>query len=165
VTTVEIRPATQEDLAAILAIYNFEVMNGVATFDLAPRTMAAQLQWLEEHALPYSATVAVVGGEVLGFGALSRYREKAAYDLTVEDTVYVHQDHRREGIGRILLEDLVLTAGKRGFHAVLGRITGENEASIELHRRAGFFEAGREREVGRKFDRWLDVVTMQILLG
>jgi phosphinothricin acetyltransferase len=161
---LRIRPATEEDLGAILAIYNFEVMNGVATFDTVPRTLQDQLRWLQEHAHPYCAIVAEDAGGVVAYGCLSRYKDRAAYDLTVEDTVYVHQDHRREGIGRLLLDALLEAARKQRFHAVLGRITGENEASIELHRVCGFFAAGREQEVGRKFDRWLDVVTMQYLV-
>ena len=163
-SAIEIRQANEEDLPAILAIYNYEVMNGVATFDMVPRTLEVQIRWLEEHSLPYCATVAVEGDAVVAFGALSRYKERPAYDLTVEDTVYVHQDHRRRGIGRLVLADLVARATKGGFHTVLGRITGENEASIELHRLAGFVDAGREREVGQKFGRWLDVVTMQLLI-
>jgi phosphinothricin acetyltransferase len=139
-------------------------MNGVATFDTVPRTLDEQLEWLHEHAHPYRAIVAEEGGEVVGWGSLSRYKTRPAYDLTVEDTVYVHQDHRRRGIGRLILQEMVSLGREQGFHVILGRITGENEASIELHRACGFFDAGREQEVGRKFDRWLDVVTMQLTL-
>ena len=160
-----IRAATEADLPSVLAIYNYEVMNGVATFDTVPRTLDDQMAWLTEHAHPYCALVAERAGEILGYGSLSRYKDRPAYDLTVEDTVYVHQDHRREGIGRVLLAALILEGRKRGFHAILGRITGENEASIELHRACGFVDAGRELEVGQKFGRWLDVVTMQLMVG
>ncbi len=163
-SSIQLRPATEADLPAILAIYNYEVINGVATFDTVPRSLDEQIAWLREHTHPYLAIVAERGAEVLGFGSVSRYKERPAYDLTVEDTVYVHQDHRREGIGRMMLEELLTLGQKQGFHAMLGRITGENEGSIELHRVCGFFDAGREVEAGRKFDRWLDVVTMQRLL-
>jgi len=159
-----IRPATEADMSAALAIYNYEVLNGIATFDTEPRPIEAQLTWLAEHRDPYCAIVAEEGGEIVGFGCLSRYHSRPAYGLTVEDTVYVHQERRRQGIGAFMLKALIDIGRKRGFHTVLGRITGENVASIELHARCGFVEAGVEREVGRKFGRWLDVVTMQLML-
>ncbi|HXH21984.1 MAG TPA: GNAT family N-acetyltransferase [Dehalococcoidia bacterium] len=161
---VFVRPARAEDMPAVLAIYNYEVANGVATFDTEPRSLEVQMAWLESHRDPYCALVAVDGEEVVGFGCLSRYHERPAYGLSVEDTVYVHQDRRRQGIGRLLLEALIAEGRARHFHTILGRITGENRPSIELHAQLGFVEAGREREVGRKFGRWLDVVTMQLML-
>jgi phosphinothricin acetyltransferase len=160
-----IRRAGGADLSAILDIYNHEVVNGVATFDTELRTLDQQRSWLREHAPPYCAIVATTGHEVVGFGCLSRYKDRAAYDLTVEDTVYVHQDCRRLGIGTMLLEALIAEGRSAHFHSVLGRITGENLPSIELHARLGFVDVGREHEVGRKFGRWLDIVTMQLLLG
>jgi phosphinothricin acetyltransferase len=159
-----VRPAREDDMRAVLAIYNYEVDHGVATFDTEPRTLEEQLAWLAEHSVPYCAVVADDGSEVVGFGCLSRYHSRPAYGLTVEDTVYVHQERRREGIGRLLLASLLDEGRVRGFHTVLGRITGENLPSLELHARLGFVEAGVERQVGRKFGRWLDVVTMQIIL-
>jgi L-amino acid N-acyltransferase YncA len=162
--SLSIRPATAADMAAVLAIYNYEVANGVATFDTAPRSMKEQMAWLKEHQPPYSAVVAEYRGEVIAFGSLSRYHARPAYGFTVEDTVYVHHEHRRKGVGRLVLEELVGQARRGGYHTVLGRITGENTASLELHRACGFVEAGVEREVGRKFGRWLDVVTMQLIL-
>jgi phosphinothricin acetyltransferase len=159
-----IRPAREDDMRAVLAIYNYEVDHGVATFDTEPRTLEEQLAWLAEHRDPYCAIVADDAQEVVGFGCLSRYHSRPAYGLTVEDTVYVHQDRRREGIGRLLLASLLDEGRSRGFHTVLGRITGENLPSLELHARLGFVEAGVEREVGRKFGRWLDVVTMQVIV-
>jgi L-amino acid N-acyltransferase YncA len=162
--SVAIRPATEADMAAVLTIYNYEVAHGVATFDTEPRSMEEQLAWLEEHQHPYSAIVVESAGQVIAFGSLSRYHSRPAYGFTVEDTVYVHHEHRRQGVGRLVLEELIGLAREGGYHTVLGRITAENTASIELHRACGFFEAGVEREVGRKFGRWLDVVTMQLIL-
>ncbi len=78
--------------------------------------------------------------------------------------MYVHRDRRGEGIGRLLLGDLVELARSHGFHSAIGRIVGGHEASIALHRACGFEEVGRERQVGRKFSRWLDVVLMQRML-
>ncbi len=103
-------------------------------------------------------------GEVVGFGSLSPWRSRPAYNTSVEDSVYVRDDQRGQGVGRLLLADLVERARAHGFHAVFARIVGGHEASIALHVALGFEVAGVEREVGRKFGRWLDVVVMERLL-
>ena len=160
-----IRDATEADLPAILAIYNAEVRSGVATFDVDDRTTEENVRWLRDHGPPACAIVAVEpDGDLLGFGSLSRFGSRAGYRFTVEDTVYVRPQSERRGVGRLLLEELIARARSGGSHAVLGRIAGENEPSIALHRACGFVEVGREREVGFKFDRWLDVVTMELLV-
>jgi L-amino acid N-acyltransferase YncA len=101
---------------------------------------------------------------VVGFGSLSPFRDRAAYATTVEDSLYVDQTWRGRGVGRILLDELLALALARGFHAVIARISGENEPSIALHRACGFAMVGVEREVGRKFGRWIDVAVMQRML-
>jgi phosphinothricin acetyltransferase len=153
------------DAEAIRSIYNPEVTEATVTFDLVPRSRADQLAWIEEHSGGHPAIVAVDdAGDVVGFASLSPYRPRAAYATTVENSVYVHRDRRGEGIGRLLLTELVELARSHGFHAVIARIVGEHQASIALHRACGFAEIGREREVGRKFGKWLDVVLMQRML-
>ncbi|MFZ9630363.1 MAG: GNAT family N-acetyltransferase, partial [Ilumatobacteraceae bacterium] len=104
-------------------------------------------------------------GEVVGFGALSPYKERAAYRTSVEDSVYVRRDRHGEGVGRLVLAELLRVAEHSGFHAVFARINAAGEASIALHRALGFELVGIEREVGRKFNRWHDVALMQRLLG
>ena len=101
---------------------------------------------------------------MVGFGSLSPYRSRPAYSTTVENSVYVRRDRQGEGIGRALLAELVHRATAHGFHAMIARIVGDHEASIALHRACGFETIGTEREVGRKFNRWLDVVLMQRML-
>ena len=103
-------------------------------------------------------------GEIVGFGSLSPFRARPAYATTVEDSVYLREGHLGAGIGRRLLEELIRLAAAHGFHAVIARVTGESEASIGLHAACGFELVGTEREVGRKFGRWLDVVEMQRML-
>ena len=160
-----VRAATAADAAGILEIYNRAVSETVDTFDLVPRTLEQQLSWIAEHSGAHPALVAAdARGAVLGFGSLSPYRPRPAYATTVEDSVYVAESARGTGIGKALLADLVRTARDHGFHSVIGRIVGHNEVSIGLHRAGGFTEVGVEREVGRKFNRWLDVVVMQRLL-
>jgi L-amino acid N-acyltransferase YncA len=162
---VTTRFAERRDAEAIRSIYNREVTLTTVTFDLVPRTLDEQIEWLDEHAGGHPAIVAVDDdGTVAGFGSLSPWRPRPAYSPTVEDSVYVHQDRRGEGIGRTLLDELVRLAGAHGFHSIMARIVGGHEASIALHAACGFEAAGVEREVGRKFGKWLDVVLMQRLL-
>jgi L-amino acid N-acyltransferase YncA len=161
---VDVRLARPDDAPAIRAIYNVEVLEETVTFDLVPRSLDDQHAWLAAHAGAHPAIVAVDGSDVLGFGSLSPYRDRPAYATTVEDSVYVRREQRGDGVGRILLDELIALATTHGFHSVIGRIVGGHEASIALHRRCGFEQAGVEREVGRKFGRWLDVVLMQKLL-
>lgn len=161
---MEVRLARLEDAEGIRAIYNREVLEGTATFDLRPRSLHEQRAWLTERSGAHAVLVAVDGDEVLGFGSLSAYRERAAYSTTVEDSVYVAPGHQGRGVGRALLEALVSAAAERGFHSVIGRIAGGNEASVALHERCGFTVVGTEREVGRKFRRWLDVTVVQIVI-
>jgi L-amino acid N-acyltransferase YncA len=159
------RLAAPQDAEAIRAIYNAEVIGSTATFDLVPRTAAEQAIWLAEHRGPYPAIVAVdPGGAVLGFGSLSAYRDRPSYSTTVEDSVYVDAERRGDGAGRSLLRELIGLAEQHGFHSMIARIGGHNQASIRLHLACGFQMVGVEREVGRKFNRWLDVSVLQLLL-
>jgi len=159
-----LRLATVDDAEAIRAIYNVEVTTSTVTFDLEPRTLAAQRDWLAARSGAHSAIVAEHDGVVVGFGSLSPWKDRPAYRTSVEDSVYVHRDHQGRGIGRVLLTRLVDIANESGFHAMFGRIVGGHEASIGLHRALGFEIIGVEKEVGRKFGRWLDVVIVEKLL-
>ena len=161
---MEVRLAIPSDAEAIRAIYNVEVTESTNTFDLVPRTAEQQHAWLADHAGAHPAIVAVRDGEVVGYGSLSPYKERPAYATTVEDSLFVHRAHRGEGVGRRLLEELVRLAADHGFHAVIARIVGDNAASIRVHEACGFALVGVEKEVGRKFGRWLDVVELQRLL-
>jgi L-amino acid N-acyltransferase len=163
--SVELRLAELADSEAIRLIYNREVTESNVTFDLVPRTLQQQQAWLQDRAGVHVAVVAVEDGQVIGFGSLSPYRDRPAYRTTVEDSVYVHRDHQGRGVGRALLSNLVEVATAHGFHAMMARIVGGHEASIALHRAVGFEMVGTEREVGRKFHRWQDVVLMQKLLN
>jgi L-amino acid N-acyltransferase len=161
---VEIRLVRTGDAEAIRAIYNVEVVESTVTFDLVPRTHADQLAWIDAHSGGHPAIVATDGGEVVGFASVSPYRSRPAYATTVEDSVYVRRDRQGQGIGRLLLDSLVERTREHGFHSMIGRIVGGHASSIALHRRCGFEEIGVERDVGRKFGKWLDVVLMQRML-
>ena len=182
---VWVRAATAADAEGIRTIYNHEVENTTATMDLVTRSLQDQVDWLAARSGAFTALVAVRpaspgadprfvvaspdgGGsdseEILGFASLSPYKERAAYRPTVEDSVYVRRDLARHGVGRILLEELIERARSSGFHSMMARIEASGEASRGLHGACGFREVGIEREVGRKFNRWLDVVIMQKML-
>ena len=166
--TVSLRLAVIDDAEQIRTIYNYEVENTAVTFDLVPRTLAEQVEWLDRRSGAFAAVVAVdlddPTGDVVGFGALSPYKERAAYRTSVEDSVYVRRDRNGQGIGRLILEELLAQAELSGFHAVFARINANGEASVALHSSCGFELVGVEREVGRKFNRWHDVAIMQRLL-
>lgn len=159
-----IRPATAADAAAITAIYGPQVLTGTATFEYdAPDVaeMAARMARVGAHGWPW--LVHESGGVVLGYAYASQFRDRPAYARTCESSIYVAAAAHRRGVGRALVEALVIAARDAGFRemiAVIGDGTG-NHASVGLHRACGFVHAGHLRNVGFKFNRWLDVVYMQ----
>lgn len=159
-----IRPATPGDLPAITEIYNDAVLTTTATFDIEPRTEAEQLRWFEDHGPDYPLLVADFDGMVRGWASLSRFAERPAYSITAETSVYIDAEHRGQGIGKELLGALVEEARRRRYHSLVARIAEGSEASIRLHVRFGFEVVGRLKEVGRKFDRLLDVYFLQLIL-
>ena len=163
---MDVRLARIDDAEAIRAIYNREVTESTVTFDLVPRSLTDQEHWLKEHAGAHPAVVALLPdtGEVVGFGSLSPWRPRPAYATSVEDSVYVHRAHHRQGVGRAVLTELLRLGTIHGFHAVMARIVDGHEASIALHRACGFEIVGVEKQIGRKFGRWLDVALMERLL-
>ena len=161
---MELRLARPDDAEATRTIYNAEVTGSTVTFDLVPRTLEEQRDWIEARSGAMAVVVAEADGEIVGFAALSPYRSRPAYSTTVEDSVYVRHDQRGNGVGRALLAELVEVAAARGFHTMMARIVGGHDASIGLHGSLGFEMVGIEKEVGRKFGRWLDVVLMQRML-
>lgn len=162
---MELRLGTVADAEALRTIYNREVLETTHTFDLEPRTLEEQETWIREREGALGVVVAEIDGEVAGFASLSPYRPRAAYRTSVENSVYVAETARGTGVGRALMEELIDVATKRGFHTIIARISGGHEASVGLHHSCGFHVVGTEREVGRKFGRWLDVIVMQRMLA
>jgi len=152
-----IRPAYQWDLEAILAIYNDAVVNTTATFDLEPRSRAAQDAWFAEHVPPYPVIVGDDEGRVTGWASLSPFATRPAYRFAAEPSVYVETNARGRGLGEALLREIISLARVNGHHVLVARITEENTASIALAEKLGFHRAGLLEEVGYKFDRWLNV--------
>ena len=161
---IQIARAEERDLPEIQAIYNHAILHSTATFDVAPRTDPQQLEWFRRHGDKHPVFVARAGGEVVGWASLNVFHERCAYEKTVENSVYVREDWQHRGVGRSLLAALIDAARALGHHSIVARIADHNPASIALHRALGFRESGELREAGRKFDRWIDVTLMQLIL-
>lgn len=163
---IEIRPAGSDDLEAMLAIYNDAIINTTAVYDYQPRAADAQRQWFEtKQAQRLPVLVAIDNARIVGFGSFGPFRPWPAYQYTVENSLYVDSAFRRKGAGTALLASLVTAAQTAGYHAMVAGIDATNEASLALHRKAGFEPVAHFREVGWKFDRWLDLVFMEKMLG
>ena len=160
-----VRPATEDDLPGILEIYNDAIINTTATFDTEPQTLEEKREWLRETSYPYVVLVAERDGQIVGWASLRRFRQKVAYRFTAEDSVYIRADLLGQGIGSLLMKSLMQSAVDNGFRTVIAGIAGDNPASLRLHRQFGFALVGVEREVGYKFERWIDVKWMQKMLG
>lgn len=161
---MRIRHARPEDAEAIAAIYNHAILNTTATFDTEPVTPESRREWLARRTAKHPVVVAEEDGAVVGWAALSPWSDRCAYSTSVELSVYVAPTHCRRGIGRALAEHLLALAPSLGVHAILARICTENAASLALVERLGFEPCGVQREVGRKFDRWLDVAVYELIV-
>lgn len=165
--SLTIRPATSADIPAITAIYAHAVKTGTASFELEPpdeTEMARRMKAVLDGKFPYIA--AESGGRLVGYAYASLYRTRPAYRFTVEDSVYVAPEAHRQGVGKALLLKLVEACTALGFRQMIAVIGDSNQAaSIGVHRACGFSDAGKLRDIGWKFDRWLDTPLMQLALG
>jgi L-amino acid N-acyltransferase len=164
--TVAIRDAREADLAALLAIYNDAVLTTTAVYDYKPRASEQQAAWFQakrEQSLP--VLVAEDGSTVVGFASYGPFRPWPAYLHSVENSLYVAPDRRGGGIGSLLLPALIRHATDRGLHTMIAGIDATNAASLRLHAKFGFKRVAQFREVGWKFERWLDLAFLQLMLG
>ena len=162
---MHIRAATDEDLSAIAAIYGHEARTGISTFDTEPRTLEDWRARLESTAAGDHLLVAEEDDIILGYAHSTAYRPKPSYGHTREASIYLTSDARGQGIGRRLYDDLVRWMTADGIHLVVAAVALPNPASLALHDACGFEEVGVMREVGRKFDAWIDVLWLQKRLG
>jgi L-amino acid N-acyltransferase YncA len=162
---MKIEDASDSDLPEIVAIYNEAIATSTAVFSDQPVTVERQRRWLSDRrASGHPVIVARQEGAVLGFASYGDFRPWPGYGLTVEHSVYVLAGRRREGIGRRLVLELLDRARRQGKHVVVAGIDAENRSSLLLHEQLGFEQVGRLPQVARKFDRWLDLVFLEILL-
>ena len=156
---MHIRGVRETDLPALLDIYNHYVANTHITFDLEPRTLLERKQWFSQFAATgrYQCFVSEAGGAVIGWASSLKFRDRAAYDTSVETTVYLAPEKRGRGIGSALYEALFAALSGEDVHRAYGAIAAPNPASIRLHEKMGFERVAGYREVGRKFGRFWDV--------
>jgi phosphinothricin acetyltransferase len=160
------RDATEADLPRVLEIFNHAIVHTTAVWTLTPVTLDNRRTWLRERiANGFPVLVAGDEGDVAGFASYGLFRAYEGFKHTVEHSVYVHEGARGRGVGRALLAALIAHAEAHAIHVLVGVIDAENHASVALHKSAGFVEAGMLRESGRKFGRWLDMLSMQRILG
>ena len=163
---MRIRDATIGDLPQISAIYDREVESSTSTFDTEPLDFHQQKAWFELHQSPsYPLIVAGRDGSILGWASLTPWSGRCAYSRTVEASIYVHCDHRRQGIAQGLIGELVVRAQSVGHRVITGRIEASNEVSRKLLQNANFTSVGVMHSVGEKFGRILDVELFERVLS
>jgi len=143
---------------------NHYIVHSTSTFITEAQTIEERLAWFDERDDRHPAIVAEELGSVVAWGALSKHNPRGGYRHTADVSVYVHPELHRRGIGRMILADLITRARAIGHHALLANCCTESRASIALHESLGFKRVGHLPEIGRKFDRWLDVVYLLLLL-
>ncbi|KAF8956192.1 hypothetical protein BGZ46_002426 [Entomortierella lignicola] len=167
--TYTIRPASEADAAQINEIVNYEIDVSVSNFNYGPRSLEDGLAWFKNTiAGGYPILVATTTVDdkeiVAGYSSLGSFRQKDGYRFTAEYSLYIHHEHRKRGLGRRLLSDLLVEAKQRKFHAIIGSISEGNEASLYLAAQFGFRVVGTMKENGYKFDRWIDMTFVELIL-
>jgi len=164
-TNISIRLATEDDLPGMLEIYNDIILNTTAVYEYEPHTLEMRRQWfLTKQEQRFPVFLAEEDGNLAGFSSMGPFRAWAAYKYSVENSVYVKSGLRGKGIGRLLLAPLIGAARNLKMHTIIAGIEATNEASIKLHESFGFKEVAHFKEVGWKFERWLDLKFLQLLL-
>ncbi|MCM1519090.1 MAG: GNAT family N-acetyltransferase [Pseudoflavonifractor sp.] len=159
-----IRPVSPDDAAAIARIYNHYVMETTVSFETKPLTEAAMRQRIETLSASFPYFVHLSDGEIDGYCYVHDWKERAAYKGTMETTVYLAPDAKRQGTGTVMMRRLIDECCKRGYRALIACITAENEESVSFHRHLGFRQVSLFEKVGIKFGRRLDVCDMELLL-
>ncbi len=161
---VRIDEAREADVAAILAIYNEVIATSTAVYSDTPVTLEDRLVWFRGRLAQGYPVLVARDPEVAGYATFGDFRAWPGYRFTVEHSVHVRADRRGRGIGSQLVRALIPRAAAMGKHVILGGIDADNAASIRMHERLGFERTAHLKQVGRKFDRWLDLVFMQKLV-
>lgn len=160
-----IRDAREEDLPGILWIYNHAAVHTKAIWNQTPVDLSNRAAWLKDrNSRGFPVLVAVENDQVVGYSSFGDFRPFEGYQSTVENSVYVHPDHQRKGIGRALMKQLIDQAKKKGKHVMVAAIESGNAPSIRLHAEFGFVQSGFMSQVGFKFGKWMDLTLMQLRL-
>lgn len=162
---VQIRNATENDLQQTLDIYNEIIANSTAIFQYEPQTIEMRRAWfIEKKEKKFPVFVAEENNIIVGFSTFGQFRNWQAYQYSVENSVYVKADCRGLGIGKLLLQPLIDAAKEMQLHTIIAGIVADNEASLALHKQFGFVEVAHFKEVGYKFNKWLDLKFFQLML-
>lgn len=162
---IQVREAQTGDIQQILNIYNHAILHTTAVYDYAPHTFEMRRQWFEtKQEQGFPVFVAEENDEIRGFSSIGHFRAWTAYKFTVENAVYVKNDQQGKGIGKLLMQPLIKSSKALGMHTIVAGIDAENEVSLKLHRHFGFEEVAHFKQVGWKFDKWLDLKFMQLIL-
>jgi len=162
---INIRNATENDLQPMLDIYNEIIMNTTAIFQYDPHTLEQRKEWFAQKKKEnYPLFVAEENNMIVGFSTFGQFRNWLAYKYSVENSVYIKADQRGKGIGKLLLQPLIDAAKQMRLHTIIAGIVADNEASMALHQKFGFVEVAHFKEVGYKFDKWLDLKFLQLML-
>ena len=160
-----IRTASDNDLQQMLDIYNEIIANTTAVFQYDPHTLDMRKEWFAQKQKDgFPVFVAEEEGEITGFSTIGPFRNWQAYKYSVENSVYVRADRRGRGIGKLLLQATIDAAKQMKMHTVIAGIDASNVTSIAMHKKSGFAEVARFKEVGFKFNRWLDLVFLQLMI-
>lgn len=162
---MNIRVATEYDLKDILEIYNHSIINTTAVYSYEPWSFKDIKNWfLTKKESGYAILVAVKEEKVSGFASFGLFRNWPAYKNSVEHSVHIHPDFRRQGLASMLINKIIIEAKLRKMHTLIGGVDANNKGSIQLHLNLGFKEVGHFKQVGYKFDNWLDLKFFQLIL-
>lgn len=160
-----IRDAQDADLPVILEIINDEILYSTSVYDKNPRTLDDQKLWfLKKQELNFPVLVAEFNGELIAYASYGTFRAFDGYRFSVEHSIYVKKAHRSNGAGKELMKALIERAIASSYHTMIAGVDSSNAKSIEFHKNFGFKEIGTIKEVAYKFDKWLDLVFLQLLL-
>ena len=163
---MQLKPCTENQLPEILAIFNDAILNSTALYDYKIRTMETMEAWYADKISHDSPVIGAFDddGTLFGFATYGMFRVRPAYKYTVEHSVYVRADKRGEGLGKILLREIIKKAVEQNYHVMVGVIDAENAVSMKLHEQEGFVLTGIMKQVGYKFGKWLDAAFYQLTL-
>lgn len=163
---ITIQPATVAHLNSILSIMNHAILYTTAIYDYEPKSLQEIEQWFAvKQQANFPVIVALQNDEVIGYATYHQLKDKAGYKFCVEHSVYVAEEHKAKGIGKLLLSELITLAKEQSMHSMIGLIDADNKNSIAFHEKFGFTKAGLLKQAGYKFNRWLDVQIMQLMLN
>ena len=163
--SIIIRDAERKDLPSILKIVNFEIEHTTSIYDYEKRTLQNQTAWFESKKLEkIPVIIAEENGDVIGFGTFGIFRPWAGYQFSLEHSIYLEKNSRGKGTGKKIMTKLIHLAKEQGFHIMIAGIDANNSKSIKFHHNFGFKEVGRFNQVGFKFEKWLDLIFMQLFL-